>query len=89
MNDTSTPTVEPAGEAPAARAPKRLNVRSVKRRMAKISAGTDPKMVRKQTNKLAIAILTRMAADEIKNPTAVAKAFVTGFAEAGETGTEA
>ena len=54
-----------------------LNAKSVKRRMAKISSGTEPRAVNKKKGKLAIAILT-----QIKTPAAVAKAFVAAETDA-------
>jgi hypothetical protein len=59
-----------------------LNAKSVKRRMAKISSGTEPRAVNKKKGKLAIAILTQIAAGQIKNPAAVAKAFVAAETDA-------
>ncbi|MEB3421089.1 hypothetical protein ACFSDD_23640 [Salipiger marinus] len=73
MSDTPHDTAAPL----SARTQKSLNLtaKSVKRRMSKISSGTEPRALNKKKGKLAIAILNQIAAGQIKNPVAVAKAF--------------
>jgi hypothetical protein len=74
MSDTTTPEA------------KNLNAKRIKRRIEKIQSGNDAgkpeKNGSKMRGKLAISILRQIAAGKIANPTAAAKAFVTGL-EAG------
>lgn len=55
-----------------------LTAKGVKRRMARISANADPVKARRQTNRLAMKLLERIASGEVQNPKAVARAFLAG-----------
>lgn len=60
----------------AATGPKPLKAKAVKRRMGRIASDEDRKQARKKKSKLARAILRQIASGDIKNPRAVARAFV-------------
>lgn len=71
MNDNSMS----APNLNSRRVERKLNAKAVKRRSAKISSGSDPRLIRKKKGKLAVAVLERIASGEVKNPSALAKAF--------------
>lgn len=76
MDNTSSVENETVIEAQPAKSG--LTAKGVKRRMARISGNADPKKARRQTNRLAMNLLERIASGEVKNPKAVAKAFIAG-----------
>lgn len=82
---TPTPITDTATDVETTKKPKRLNAKLVRRRMGKVMASSEPKLQRKKKGKLAIAILSRIASGEIKNPKAVALAFAAGEADAAKT----
>ena len=61
--------------------PKALKAKSVKRRMGRILNEEDTKLARKKKSKLARAIIRQIASGDIKNPRAVARAFVNAQSE--------
>lgn len=63
-------------EAEATVAAKPLNANKIRRRVEKFAAGDEPRLIAKQKKKLAATILRQIAAGQIKNPVAAAKAFV-------------
>lgn len=58
-----------------------LTAKGVKRRMSRISSEGDSRKIRKQTNRLAMNLLEKIASGEVKNPKAVARAFLAAKAE--------
>ena len=75
MDTVSNEATAPADTQAADDGPKTLNAKRVKRRLARIDEGQEPKKVSKRRNKLAAKILLQMASGDIKNPRAVARAF--------------
>ncbi len=65
-----------------AAAPAALNAKRVRRRLDQIAAITAPGRFRRQRHALATRLLQQIADGDIKNPRAVARAFVEAYPEA-------
>ncbi|MFD1344450.1 hypothetical protein [Litorisediminicola beolgyonensis] len=85
MSDTDTETPETGTAA----GPRSLNAKQVRRRAAKIAGGQNGPRAARMHGKLAIRILEAIAAGEVKNPRAAARAFLAGRASEAEPEAEA
>ncbi len=61
-----------------------INAKSIEKIAARINAMTDPVAARKRRKKLGDRLIAQIAAEEVKNPVAAAKAFVNSFAKAAD-----